>query len=466
MKNGTINFNQTYTLDYETDVLGVYNAGANVCNVATSRTDNLNITNLWDNVTAANNQTLSYSPANRLTNASGAYGTRVWGYDGVGNRTSETSTPVGGSATARTYTYPATNNKLSNVKIGATTERAFVYDGAGNITSDTRSGTAYAYAYNKRNRLNTVRVAASLKGTYTYNGLEQLAIRVSTNQTPAGTTHFIHDIFGNVIAETNGALATPNTVKEYIWLPETQIAPTMGSRTVVDRPLAVVNAVNTATPVMWWVHVDHLNRPVKMTDAAKAAVWTAVWTPWGGPHSITGTATLDARFPGQWYQLEAGLHYNWHRSYDPSLGRYTQPDTLGFVDGPSVFGYAIANPQRFVDRDGRMARPLGGTDPRPQPPLPDDPGAPEPPKPPKPGIPNPKKLHCELTVQEDTFCVYDCGLDYPPVRTSKYPWDDCDEFIGQAPGLARQRQHRLRPRSARPRDPDDRRARHRHQHDV
>jgi RHS repeat-associated protein len=30
-------------------------------------------------------------------------------------------------------------------------------------------------------------------------------------------------------------------------------------------------------------------------------------------------------------QLEAGLHYNWHRHYDPSLGRYTQPDPLGFV---------------------------------------------------------------------------------------------------------------------------------------
>jgi YD repeat-containing protein len=73
---------------------------------------------------------------------------------------------------------------------------------AGNITSDTRSGTAYAYAYNKRNRLNTVTVAGSLKGTYTYNALEQLSVRVATNQTPSGTTHFIHDLFGNVIAET------------------------------------------------------------------------------------------------------------------------------------------------------------------------------------------------------------------------------------------------------------------------
>ena len=70
------------------------------------------------------------------------------------------------------------------------------------------------------------------------------------------------------------------------------------------------------------------------------------------------------RQDGQWYQARGcgwaseaqskspGLHYNWYRSYDPSLGRYTQPDPLGFVDGPSVYGYAIANLQRFVDRDG------------------------------------------------------------------------------------------------------------------
>jgi RHS repeat-associated protein len=142
-------------------------------------------------------------------------------------------------------------------------------------------------------------------------------------------------------------------VREYIYLPETEIAPTRDARTRVDRPLAVVNAVNTATPATWTVHVDHLNRPVRMTDAAKAAVWDAVWLPWGGVHSITGTATLDARLPGQWFQLETGLHYNWHRQYDPTEGRYTQPDPLGFVDGPSVFAYARGAPQGLVDPDGR-----------------------------------------------------------------------------------------------------------------
>ena len=73
--------------------------------------------------------------------------------------------------------------------------------------------------------------------------------------------------------------------------------------------------------------------------------------------SITGTGALNLRFPGQWFQLETGLHYNWHRSYDPTVGRYTQPDPLGFVDGPSVYGYAGGSPQRWADPDGRILAP-------------------------------------------------------------------------------------------------------------
>jgi RHS repeat-associated protein len=154
-------------------------------------------------------------------------------------------------------------------------------------------------------------------------------------------------------------------VREYIWLPETEIAPTMNARAPVDRPLAVVNAVNTAAPATWWVSVDHLNRPVKMTTSTKASVWDAVWLPWGGVHAITGTATLNARFPGQWFQLETGLHYNWHRSYDPTIGRYAQPDPLGFVDGPSVYGYASLDPLAAVDDTGWTSSRAGGFSPSP-----------------------------------------------------------------------------------------------------
>ncbi|MGE0056292.1 MAG: RHS repeat domain-containing protein [Hyphomicrobium sp.] len=100
----------------------------------------------------------------------------------------------------------------------------------------------------------------------------------------------------------------------------------------MDRPVAVVSNVAT-TPALLMVHVDQLNRPVKMTDAMGADVWSALYSPFGGAYTLSGSETLNARFPGQWFQMEAGLHYNRHRHYDPSLGRYTQPDPLGFVDG-------------------------------------------------------------------------------------------------------------------------------------
>ena len=40
--------------------------------------------------------------------------------------------------------------------------------------------------------------------------------------------------------------------------------------------------------------------------------------------------------------------------YDPVTGRYTQPDPLRFVDGPSVYAYAKNSPYMYKDRDGRM----------------------------------------------------------------------------------------------------------------
>jgi RHS repeat-associated protein len=61
---------------------------------------------------------------------------------------------------------------------------------------------------------------------------------------------------------------------------------------------------------------------------------------------------LAARFPGQWLQAESGLHQNWMRDYDPTTGRYIQPDPLGLVDGASVYGYAWQKPGRWIEPTG------------------------------------------------------------------------------------------------------------------
>ena len=61
----------------------------------------------------------------------------------------------------------------------------------------------------------------------------------------------------------------------------------------------------------------------------------------------------DLRFPGQWFQSETGLHQNWMRDYDPTLGRYIQADPLGLVDGPAIYGYALQNPGGIPIRQGK-----------------------------------------------------------------------------------------------------------------
>ena len=103
--------------------------------------------------------------------------------------------------------------------------------------------------------------------------------------------------------------------------------------------------------VNYFVRVYHIGRPVFATNSAGTKVWTATYLPFGGVRTSTGTP-IALRFPGQWFQSENGLHQNWMRDYDPTLGRYLQADPLGLVDEASVYGYARQNPGRWVDPRG------------------------------------------------------------------------------------------------------------------
>jgi RHS repeat-associated protein len=105
--------------------------------------------------------------------------------------------------------------------------------------------------------------------------------------------------------------------------------------------------------VFYFVRTDHIGRPVFATDDTATVQWIASYKPFGSLQTSTGNP-IELRFPGQWYQSESGLHQNWMREYDPTTGRYLQADPLGLVDGPSVYGYALQNPGRYVDPRGNV----------------------------------------------------------------------------------------------------------------
>jgi RHS repeat-associated protein len=62
--------------------------------------------------------------------------------------------------------------------------------------------------------------------------------------------------------------------------------------------------------------------------------------------------TVNLRFPGQYYDQETGLHYNYFRYYDPETGRYITSDPVGLGGGLNTYAYVGSNPLSWIDSWG------------------------------------------------------------------------------------------------------------------
>jgi RHS repeat-associated protein len=328
-----------YDLDYRLASLMVQDGATLLSSLSYAYGDGMNLTAITDTLAPANSAALTYSPANRLAQANGNWGTMSLAYDGVGNRLSQATT-LAAVTTTRLSSYDALSNRITGMTENAAALRSYAYDGAGNIVSDTRPGEIFAFSYNARNRPASVTRNSVAYASYSYNAFEELVARSTTAPGgPSGTVHYIHDLDGHIIAEADAA--TGATTRDYIWMASNDNTPT-------DLPLAMAEGAS-----LYHVHTDHLGRPTRMTDAAKASVWQAAYNPHGEAASLSGTISNNLRFPGQVFQIETGLAYNWHRHYDATTGRYTQADPLRFVDGPSIYAYVSNSPYMMTDREGR-----------------------------------------------------------------------------------------------------------------
>jgi len=202
---------------------------------------------------------------------------------------------------------------------------SFGYDANGNVTA---MGDK-SFAYNYSNRLLQVQQASVIVGEYVYNGLGQ---RVSKT-VDGGTTVFHYDFDGNIIGES---LTDGTFVREYLYLG--------GSRTAM---------VDVGSGEIYYYQNNHLGTPQLMTDESNTVVWEAKYKPFGEaevhPSSIVEN---NFRFPGQYFDAESGLHYNYHRYYDPGTGRYLRADPIGLRAGLNLYAYVDGNPVNSVDPNG------------------------------------------------------------------------------------------------------------------
>ena len=133
-------------------------------------------------------------------------------------------------------------------------------------------------------------------------------------------------------------------------------------------PVAVFTpdpASSTNPPLVYYIHTDHIDTPRVVVDKNNAIRWRWTAEPFGTTAAETnpsglGPLAFHLRFPGQYFDQESGLHYNWWRHYDPTAGgRYTQFDPIGLAGGINGYAYVGGNPLSWTDPTlRRPCRPL------------------------------------------------------------------------------------------------------------
>ncbi len=127
------------------------------------------------------------------------------------------------------------------------------------------------------------------------------------------------------------------------------------------------DSVNKTTQ-LYYIHNDHLGTPKALTDNAGQLVWKATASPFGKAtvnNDVDGDGSVvefNIRQPGQYYDAESGLFYNYFRYYDPETGRYVTSDPIGLAGGVNTYAYVSGNPLKYIDPYGLVENDSNATD--------------------------------------------------------------------------------------------------------
>jgi RHS repeat-associated protein len=284
----------------------------------------------------------SFDAAGNITAKATEHGTYGYDYD-VLDRLIRAENPT---LPDEEYSYDPVGNRLTDVKTAGSTWSyspsdelqaygavALSYDANGSLIEKDDAGTVTKYVYDLENRLSEVRDGAdALVARYAYDPFG----RRLWKEVAGSRTYFFYAEEGLIAEADAGGTIT----RQYGWRP--------GGTWGTD-PLYLKVGAQT-----YFYQNDHLGTPQKLVGVNGAVVWAARYEAFGAVNADVGQVENPLRFPGQYFDGETGLHYNFFRDYKPQAGRYITSDPIGLEGGINSYGYAGNGPLRYADPLGLL----------------------------------------------------------------------------------------------------------------
>lgn len=260
------------------------------------------------------------------------------------------------------------NDQLS--KVEGTVAEAFSFDPAGNLLNDENGQALYDsgnrlalhgdrhFSYDTRGNLTEEKrgKSQSLSANFRYNGWNQL----SSIEKNGLKTNYRYDALGRRIGKSVTHVKTKQQKKttfcwngDQLWSETNHTPKGQDDQLYIFEPNSFRPLALVKDEQIHHYHLDHLGTPQEITDSKGDIVWQAQYKAYGQLAGFAKQPTINnpLRFQGQYFDGESGLHYNRHRYYDPSVGRFVHQDPAGLLGGTNNYQYA-PNPVGWVDPFG------------------------------------------------------------------------------------------------------------------